>query len=203
MTLVRLRRARLPRPISAPPGQHHALVGAVLLEPCQAPAHELVDVAVVVGEQDPVAARCASRCPCSARGGAASSRRARRRTGRAGAARLRPPPIGRPPPRRRRAESSGVGKWRASSLAVTPRPGDLLDALEHVGIGDLLRADVDLDLGAVLGHQRRRAARAGSCGSGADASPSWRRRPAAGTWRRRAGCAASARPVGRRTRSSG
>ena len=55
--------------------------------------------------------------------------------------------------RRRRRRGAASGNARARSAAVTRAAAELVAALEHVGVGDLLAAHPDLDGRAVVAHE--------------------------------------------------
>ena len=124
--------------------QHQRLEAAAALAARQAPAHELVDIAVVVGEQDPGLHVAPVAAGVVHAAGAASNRRAPHRTAPAAAA--RPPCTSTVRPRSRRRPQTArawgnVGPARRRDAAAC----EFVAAIEHVGVGDLLVADVDLD----------------------------------------------------------
>ena len=132
--------------------QHEAVERAFAHELLASPAHELIDIAVVVGEQNPalhVAPIAAGVVDEPAQREIDAQRVEQRQ--RIGRARLAPPQaVGEfvahrgQPGRRKIARQLARGHIGA---------GDLLRALDHVGIGDLLGADPRLDFRIVFRRQ--------------------------------------------------
>ena len=132
--------------------QHHALVGTALGEPCQAPAHELVDVAVIVGEQNPLlhVAPVAARIVHEPAQRVVDAHRIEQ--GERTRLSLRHLPLAVHHLVADEGEQRG-GKMARKLAGGYPGPADVVDALQHVRVGDLLAADLDCDLGVVLGDQ--------------------------------------------------
>ena len=122
----------------------------------QAPAHELVDVAVIVGQQDPGldVAPVGAGVVHQAAQRVIDAHGVEQRERALGVGRLSNSAVGDlvadHREQRRREIAGEVGGGGAAAPEVVA-------GLEHVGIGDLLGADADLDLGAVI---RRPAAAA-------------------------------------------
>jgi hypothetical protein len=151
--LFRLVRRVVAAPDLTAARQYDALVDVVCGEPAQAPAHELVDVAVIVGQQYPVlhVAPVAAGVVHEAMQGKIDAHGVEQRQRPRSALRHRPLAVRdlvADEPQERRREITGQLDRGHAPL------GDLLDALQHEGIGNLLVAQPDLDLGAVLLHQR-------------------------------------------------
>ena len=147
---------------------------------------------MIVRHQDPGLPPRASRRRCSGPAGAASSRRAPRRTAPAAAAR----PLRCPRARRRsRRRPRRAPAWGSAGRARSPSPclGELVAALEHVGVRDLLVGDVDLEGDAVIRDQRAQLLQEVGAELPRDASARSRRAPSPAAWRRRAPCAAGRR----------
>ena len=133
--------------------QHDALVDVVGSDPAQAPAHELVDVAMIVGQQYPVL----DVAPVAA--GVVHEAMQRKidtycveQSERARSV-LRPRPlairhlVADEPQKRRREIAGQLDRGHAAF-------GDLFDALQYEGIGNLPIAQPDLDFGTILLNQR-------------------------------------------------
>ena len=131
-------------------GQHDAGGVGVSRKLLAAPAHELVDVAVVVGEQDPLlhVAPIAARVVHEAAQRVVDAGGVEQRQRAWLALAMLPLPI--------RDLVAHGGELRRRKMAGEIGRGDagarnLVGALEHIGVGDLLVADGDLNAGAILG----------------------------------------------------